>query len=150
MGPRGSSTPSWPGSATSGGVSRTPRTRRQPATAFCASLSTSVAICRGETNSVIRNRKAIRRPAVISPPMPSRTPSSTTPAMATDATISVSGNTVATIRCVRACAARLASIALSSRPAVRDSEPWARITAAPTTDSLTAASMSPVRSRTSV
>ena len=68
IGPRGSSTPaptadgstaSRPaGSATSGSVSSTPSTRRQPATAFCASLSTSVPICTGPTNSGTRNRNA--------------------------------------------------------------------------------------------
>ena len=47
-----------------GGVSRTPRTRRQPATAFCASLSTSVPICTGPTNSCTRKRKASSSPRV--------------------------------------------------------------------------------------
>ena len=51
--------PSSPGSATSGSMSSTSSTRRQPAIAFCASLSTSVAICTGWMNSVTRNRNAV-------------------------------------------------------------------------------------------
>ena len=54
----------------SGSVSRTSSTRRNPATAFCASLSTSLAVCTGATNSVTRNRKAISVPAEISPAEP--------------------------------------------------------------------------------
>ncbi len=67
--------PASPGSATSGAQSSTSSTRRQPATAFCASLSTSVAICTGWMNSVTRNRKAISSPTLSAPPTPSRTPS---------------------------------------------------------------------------
>ena len=48
-------------------VSSTPSTRRQPATAFCASLSTSVPTWTGPTNSVTRNRNATSWPSVMSP-----------------------------------------------------------------------------------
>ena len=47
IGPRGSVAPASPGSATSAGVSMTPITRRQPATAFCSSLRISVAVWTG-------------------------------------------------------------------------------------------------------
>src|SRR4051794_33876828 len=61
----GSLVPDAPGSTTSAGVSRMPITRRHPAMAFCASVSTWVPICTGPTNSVTRNAKASTLPAVI-------------------------------------------------------------------------------------
>ncbi len=96
--------------------------RRQPATAFCASFSTSVAVCSGETNSVTRNRNATSSPCVMSPDSPSRTPSRTMPAMASAATISVSGKTKPTMVCALVWAFLLASTAWSTRSAVRRSE----------------------------
>ncbi len=73
-GPAGSSRPCSPGSATSGATSSTSSTRRQPAIAFCASLSTSVAICTGWMNSVTRNRNAVSWPIDSVPSTPSVTP----------------------------------------------------------------------------
>src|SRR2546421_670882 len=66
IGPGGSSTPVR-GSAMSGWTSSTSRTRRQPATAFWVSLSISVAVCAGSTNSVTRNRNAVIWPIVSEP-----------------------------------------------------------------------------------
>ena len=64
IGPRGSTCPSSPGSATSAGVSMTPMTRRQPATAFCSSLRISVACCTGWVNRLTRKRNASSSPRV--------------------------------------------------------------------------------------
>ena len=74
------------GSRTSGSVSITSSTRRKPASAFCASLRTSLAVCTGATNSVTRNRNATSVPAEISPARPSSTPTTTTAALASAAT----------------------------------------------------------------
>ncbi len=137
-----------PGSATSRGVSRTPSTRRRPATAFCASLSTSVAICTGCTNSVTRNRKPTSWPVVI---------------VAVDAEQHADDDDRAggegggqlaggegdggdLLRAGLGDAGR--STALSMRSAVRPWTAYARMTCAPTTDSATAPSISPTRSRT--
>ena len=73
-------------------VSSTSSTRRQPATAFCASLSTSVAICTGWTNSATRNRNAVSWPTREPPPTPSSTPTTTTAASASPAASSPSEN----------------------------------------------------------
>ena len=62
-----------------------PITRRQPAMAFCASVSTWVPICTGPTNSVTRNAKASTLPAVIWSSTPSSTPTISTPALASPA-----------------------------------------------------------------
>ena len=59
-----------------------PITRRQPAMAFCASVSTWVPICTGPTNSVTKNANASTLPAVICPSTPSSTPKMSTPALA--------------------------------------------------------------------
>ena len=83
------------GSRMSGSVSITSSTRRKPATAFCASLSTSLAVCTGATNRVTRKRKATRVPAEISPARPSSTPTTMTAALATAATNSPVTNTAA-------------------------------------------------------
>ena len=48
-------------------MSRMPITRRQPAIAFCASVSTWVPIWTGPTNRVTRNAKASTSPEVMSP-----------------------------------------------------------------------------------
>src|SRR5680860_1927669 len=66
------------GSATSGSVSSTASTRRQPAMAVCAWSSTSVATCTGPTNNVTRNRNATSWPEVSPPPRPISTPTTTT------------------------------------------------------------------------
>ncbi|CNG49517.1 Uncharacterised protein [Mycobacterium tuberculosis] len=131
-------------------MSSTPSTRRQPAIAFCAWLNTSVAVCIGLTNSVTRNRNAISFPADTSPAMPRSVPAMTTAAVASAATSSLTGNVSATIAWARVCASRWASTVSSTRRPVRSSEAYARMTGAPTTDSPTAASRSPIRSRTSM
>ena len=63
-----------PGRPRPGRRPSTSSTRRQPAIAFCASLSTSVAICTGWMNSVTRNRNAVSWPIVSVPSTPSSTP----------------------------------------------------------------------------
>ena len=85
LAPRGSDLPAGPGSSRSAGVSRMPITRRHPAMAFCASVSTWVPICTGPTNSVTRNAKASTWPEVISPARPSQMPTISTPALASPA-----------------------------------------------------------------
>ena len=82
-----------------------PITRRQPASAFCASVSTWVPICTGPTNNVTRNAKASTRPEVMSPAMPSQMPTIRTPALASPAETPPSENENA----VRPCARVLAS-----------------------------------------
>ncbi len=76
--------------------------------AFCASLSTSVAVCSGEMNRVMRNRNASRRPGLIDPPTPSSTPTTTTAAIASEATSSVMGKVKPIIFWARVWAARWA------------------------------------------
>ena len=132
----------------SAGVSSTPSTRRQPATAFCASLSTSVPICTGPTKRVTKNRKASSSPSVSPPPIPICTPTTTTAALASPATTSPEENVSATSAWARVAVARCRSMASSMRRPVRSSTAYARIVEAPTTDSDTAPSRSPTRSRT--
>ena len=81
IGPRGSSTPSSPGSATSAGVSMMPMTRRQPATAFCISLRISVACWTGIVKRLTRKRKASSSPRVSGPFTASRVPTTRTTAV---------------------------------------------------------------------
>ena len=54
----------------------------------------------------------------------------------------------AAMRWAPVCATRVASTAASMRSAVRACTPYARMTGAPTTDSATAPSISPTRTRT--
>ena len=70
-----------------------------PATAFCASLSTSVATCTGCTNSVTRNRKPTSRPVVIWPSTPSSTPTTTTAPLAKAAVSSPAEKVTAAMVC---------------------------------------------------
>ena len=93
--------PPRPGRPRPGAMSSTSSTRRQPATAFCASLSTSVAICTGWMNSVTRNRNAVSLPTVSSPPTPSSTPTTTTAASARPAASSPVEKLITLVRSAR-------------------------------------------------
>ena len=124
-----------PASTTSTGVSRTPSTRRHPATAFCSSLRISVAICTGPVKSWTRKRKASSRPTDISPAMPRYVPATTTSARTRLATSTPLENTRATRFCARTIAARVAATAASIRRCVRSATPYARMVSAPTTAS---------------
>ena len=124
-------------------MSSTSSTRRQPAIAFCASLSTSVAICTGWTNSVTRNRNAVSSPTV---------------SVAVDAEQHADHDHRGQRQPGRQLAGGEADMTLvrmrpllgppvarrspsSSRRAVRPATPYARMTSAPTTLSPTAPSM---------
>ena len=81
--------------------------------------------------------------------MPSSTPTTTTAPLASAAVSSPEEYVAAAMVCARTCAVLALSTATSMRSAVRCSTAWARMTGAPTTDSATAPSSSPTRSRTS-
>ena len=87
-------------------------------------------------------------PSVSEPPIPRCTPTRTTAALARPATTSPVEKVSATRACARVAAERWRSIAWSMRCPVRSSMPYARTVDAPTTDSDTAPSRSPTRSRT--
>src|SRR5664280_982610 len=120
----------------------------QVATEVLNEAQTAVATCTGPTNSVTRNRNATSRPADNCPLIPSSTPTATTPALARPAITSPVENITAASVWPDVAAARWRSMAVSIRSAVRACTPYARITGAPTTDSATAPSISPTRSRT--
>ena len=96
-----------------------PITRRQPAIAFCASVSTWVPICTGPTNRVTRNAKASTSPEVISPARPSQMPTISTPALARPAETPPSENENAVSPWARVAATWLTEIASSMRSWVR-------------------------------
>ena len=95
--------PPGAGSDTSAGVSSSPITRRQDATAFCASVSTWVAIWTGPTTSDTRNANATTVPMLICPATPSHTPTTTTPALARPPAMPAEANVIATRRCASTC-----------------------------------------------
>ena len=98
-----------------------PITRRQPAIAFWASVSTCVPIWTGPTNSETRKAKASTLPEVISPASPSEIPKISTPALARPAETPPreKENAVSPWALVEAC--WLAAIASSIRSWVRPS-----------------------------
>ena len=96
-----------------------PITRRQPAIAFCASVSTWVPICTGPTNSVTRNAKPITLPEVMSPASPSQMPTISTPALASPAETPPRLNEKAVRPCALVAATWLTEMASSMRSWVR-------------------------------
>ena len=78
-----------------------PITRRQPAMAFWASVSTWVPIWTGPTNSVTKNAKPITCPEVMSSANPSQMPRISTPALASPPEMPPRENEVTVNFCAR-------------------------------------------------
>ncbi len=129
-------------------MSRMPITRRHPAMAFWASVSTWVPICTGLTNIDTRNANASTSPEVMSPAKPSQMPTIRTSALASPAETPPSENEKAVRPCARVLAPWHWPIASSMRAWVRPSIAWVRTTTAPTTGSETADSIWPTIRRT--
>ena len=150
-GPGGSVPARRPGRRRPARVSSTSSTRRQPATAFCASLSTSVAICTGWMNSATRNRNAVsctdaqRRRRRRAEPRTTTTAASGQPGGQLAAG---EADHAGPLRPLLRRAGGLRS-PCPAGAAVRPATPYARITSAPTTLSATAPSIAPTRRRTS-
>ncbi len=123
-------------------------TRRHPAMAFWASVTIWVPICTGPTNRVTRNAKARTSPEVMSPARPSQMPTISTPALASPALTPPRENEKAVKPCARTLARWCTATASSIRAWVRSSTAYERTTAAPTTGSEMADSMTPTWRRT--
>ena len=123
-------------------------TRRQEAIAFCASVSTWVAIWTGPTSSPTRNAKAMTVPIERSPATPSMTPAMITPPLARPPATPADANVTETSFWALTLARRLVSMPWSTRRWVRSSIACERTTDAPTTGSAMTASISPTVRRT--